>query len=92
MFKAGKTIAEIATERGFAQSTIEGHLAALIEKGIVAVGEVLSTEKFKEISNVFKTRGNKTLSEMKAEMPWASFGEMRMAEAGLKVANPAISG
>ena len=92
LFKAGKTIAEIATERGFAQSTIEGHLAALIEKGIVAVGEVLSAEKFKEISNVFKTRGNKTLSEMKAEMPWASFGEMRMAEAGLKVANPAISG
>ena len=90
LFKAGKTIAEIATERGFAQSTIEGHLAALIEKGKVAVGEVLSAEKFKEISNVFKTRGNKTLSEMKAEMPWASFGEMRMAEAGLKVANPAI--
>ena len=87
LFKAGKTIAEIAKERGFAQSTIEGHLAALIEKGIVKVEEVLSAEKFNQISTAFKNKGERTLSEMKSELPWASFGEMRMAEAGMKVLN-----
>lgn len=87
LFKAGKSISEIAKERGFALSTIEGHLAALIEKGIVEVGELLTPERFNEISAVFKNRGDKTLSEMKSEMPWASFGEMRMAEAALKVLN-----
>ncbi len=84
LFKAGKTISEIARERGFAQSTIEGHLAALIEKGLVDVTEVMPPEKFEEISAIFKNRGEKTMSELKAELPWASFGEMRMTEAGLK--------
>ena len=88
LFKAGITIAEIAKERGFAQSTIEGHLAALIEKGIVKVNEVLSAEKFDQISTAFKNKGERTLTEMKAEMPWASFGEMRMAEAGMKASLP----
>lgn len=33
LFKAGKTIEEIAKERGFVTSTIEGHLAHFVESG-----------------------------------------------------------
>lgn len=45
LFQAGKTIIEIATERGFAVSTIEGHLAQCIGKGELAVDAVLPPDR-----------------------------------------------
>ena len=87
LFKAGKSIAEIAKERGFAQSTIEGHLTALIEKGLLNITEVMPAEKFEEISAVFKDRGEKSLTSLKEQLPMASYGEMRMAEAAMKAAD-----
>jgi hypothetical protein len=46
LFKEGKTIAEIASLRNFAVSTIEGHLAHFISKGILSVHELVQKEKF----------------------------------------------
>ncbi len=49
LYKAGKSIAEIATERNFATSTIEGHLAHYITEGKILVNELISEEKLKLI-------------------------------------------
>ncbi len=84
LFKQGKTIAEIAVIRNFAIQTIEGHLAAFVEKGLVEITSILSKDKYEEIATVMKERGEKTLTDLKPLLPAASFGEMRLVEAALK--------
>jgi len=44
MFKHGKTIADIATERGFSESTIEGHLATFVTTGEVDLSDLVNNE------------------------------------------------
>ncbi len=85
LFKAGKKINEIASERNLTISTIEGHIAACIEKGLIDIGEVMKIERYKEVAAVMKDKGERTLSEMRELHPSIGFGEMRMAEAGIKV-------
>ncbi|MFN0083632.1 MAG: helix-turn-helix domain-containing protein [Ferruginibacter sp.] len=84
LFKEGKTIAEIAVIRNFAVQTIEGHIAAFIEKGMVEITSLISKEKYEEVAKIMKDRGEKTLTDLKPLLPNASFGEMRMVEAALK--------
>ncbi len=50
LFQQGKTIAEIAEERNFAQSTIEGHLAWCVRRGMLKLSDkLLKKEKEKAI-------------------------------------------
>jgi uncharacterized protein YpbB len=84
LFKEGQTIAEIAVIRNFTQQTIEGHLAAFIEKGLIEITSIISKEKYKTIEKIMKDRGEKTLTDLKPLLPTASFGEMRLVEAALK--------
>jgi uncharacterized protein YpbB len=46
LFKEGKSVAEIAKLRNFAESTIENHLAFFVSKGILSVNELVQKEKF----------------------------------------------
>ena len=84
LYKEGKTIAEIALIRNFTQQTIEGHLAAFIEKGLIEITSIISKEKYEGIATVMKDRGEKSLTDLKPLLPNASFGEMRMVEAAMK--------
>ena len=84
LFKDGKTIAEIAKERNFAVSTIEGHIAACIEKGLIQIEEVMPIERFNTLAEIMKTKEDKSLTEMKVLHPTLEFGEMKMVLAGLK--------
>ena len=84
LFKEGKTIAEIAVIRNFTQQTIEGHLTAFIEKGLIEITEIISKEKYKTIEKIMKDRGEKSLTDLKPLLPAVSFGEMRLVEAALK--------
>jgi DNA polymerase III delta prime subunit len=45
LFREGKTIAEIAKERNFAVSTIEGHLTDFVKTGELSVTELVPEEK-----------------------------------------------
>lgn len=45
LFKAGKTVAEIAKERSFATSTIEGHLNRFVKNGSITITELMPLEK-----------------------------------------------
>src|SRR5690606_37452797 len=79
MFKAGKTIAEIAKERGFAASTIEGHLAHYVGLGELDVTQFLDEGKLKKIVEYFKSVKNRGFNEAKSHFgDEVSYSELRM--------------
>jgi DNA-binding NarL/FixJ family response regulator len=52
LYKQGKKIEEIAKERNFATTTIEGHLAQLVRDGKLNAEDFISKEKAKEIRDL----------------------------------------
>jgi hypothetical protein len=68
LWKAGKNIAEIAKERHFAETTIEGHLAHYAGTGEIAIEELVSTEKVKRISEFFIREKTPLLNDAKAAL------------------------
>ncbi len=79
LFKSGKTIVEIAQERGFAASTIESHLAHYVGLGELDVKQFLNEEKLKKIVGYFKSVENKGFNEAKNHFGDAvSYSELRM--------------
>ncbi|NTW34183.1 MAG: helicase, partial [Bacteroidetes bacterium] len=66
LFKAGKTIEEIASERNFATSTIEGHLAHYVSTGELDVSSFVSKEKMEIISEFFTNNKTTSLGAAKA--------------------------
>ncbi|WP_036678290.1 helix-turn-helix domain-containing protein [Daejeonella oryzae] len=49
LYKEGKSIAEIASERGFTTATIEGHLAHFISSGEISIFDIVSKLKVARI-------------------------------------------
>ena len=70
LFKTGKTMDEIAAERGFTRSTIEGHLAHFVGLGELDIFALMPREQVEEIEQFF--RENNTASSAEAK---AHFGE-----------------
>jgi len=54
LFREGKTIQQIAEERGLSVTTIEGHLAYYVGKGEIPVGEFVSKEITELITGHFE--------------------------------------
>ncbi len=80
LFKQGKKIAEIAAERGFAVSTIEGHLAHFVAQGELDISLFLTDEKLKRAADYFLRTENKGLSEARQALGEEfSYSELRMA-------------
>lgn len=67
LYKAGKSISEIAEERGFVQSTIEGHLCQYIESGDVDAYTVVEMEKLDNMLTLI-TDETTSSSEVKAKL------------------------
>jgi hypothetical protein len=81
LFKAGRSVADIATERGLASSTIEGHLSEFVEAGDIAITELLSEERINEILVALSDTdpATKTLKAIREETKEAySYGEIRL--------------
>lgn len=55
MYREGKSIADIATERGLAISTIEGHLTGYIPSGEVDVSLFVTPAQYRAIDEVLST-------------------------------------
>lgn len=84
LFRQGKTIEEIARERVYAVTTIEGHLAAFVETGELNVLELISPEKLELITEYFKSSANLSLSDaITALENKATYGELRMVKSHL---------
>lgn len=61
MFRQGKKVSEIAKERGYALTTIYGHLSFLVGKGELSVTEIVESDKLSEIEAYFNSVDNKLL-------------------------------
>ncbi len=78
LFKSGKTIADIAKERGMAISTIEGHLAHFIGTGEIPIGQLVEPEKVKVIVEYLDKHKGGNLSDIRAGLHnQYSYGEIR---------------
>ena len=85
LYKAGKTIAEIAAERNLAVSTIEGHLAYFIARRELDISEFLTKEQVDEIADFFEERNTESLAEAKAHFGERFlYGQLRMVLEHLK--------
>jgi hypothetical protein len=89
LYKEGKTIFEIAEARGFAITTIEGHLAHYVSLGMIPVSQFVAKEKFDMIMEASKKiEGENKLTPLKLELgDDYSYSEIRFALATQKHLN-----
>ncbi len=64
-YRQGKSISEIAAQRGFAASTIEGHLAEFVLTGEVNAFDFLNEEQLKRIHKAAEVVGYEKFSSVK---------------------------
>lgn len=67
-FRQGKSVPEIAEERGLAVSTIGGHLAEFIRTGEVSVYELLPEEKIARIMPLVESADNHNSTPIKLQL------------------------
>lgn len=85
MFQAGKTIEEIAQERGFVAGTIEGHLSHFVEQGVLDIHDLLDKAKVDEIAAFFTEKQTTSTSEARAHFGEKySYGDLRMVLGWMK--------
>lgn len=79
MFRSGKTIPEIAKDRGMAISTIESHLAHFIGTGEIPIEKLVEPEKVQAIVEYLDAHKGGNLSDIRTGLKnQYSFGEIRM--------------
>ena len=79
LYKEGNGIADIAKNRSLTISTIEGHLAWFVGNGDIAVDDLVSKEKQKQIWEAVKIHGSLSHSTLIHNLPKdISYGELRM--------------
>ncbi|KLT66435.1 helicase [Pedobacter sp. BMA] len=80
----GKTIQEIAKERGLSVGTVEGHLAYFISTQQIDVGKLVKPNKIKNIANAVESRKTKSMAAIREFLGKDySFGEIKMVLASL---------
>ena len=79
MFQSGKTIEEIAKERGLVETTIASHLAHFVKQGELDVRQFLPQEKLDKIVAYFKDTEEKNLSPAREALGEDfSYSDLRM--------------
>ena len=79
LFEEGKTIPEIAKERGLVTETIFGHLAKFAEQGLLDLNRIFAKEKIRTFEKTFKENTAETLNEWKKILPPEfQFNEIRL--------------
>ncbi|MBC7776221.1 MAG: helix-turn-helix domain-containing protein, partial [Phycisphaerae bacterium] len=79
LFKSGKTIDEIAQERGFVRTTIEAHLATFVGLGELDIFALMDREPVAEIEQFFREHNTQASGEAKAHFGEKySYGELKM--------------
>ena len=69
LFEEGKTIAEIARDRGLVKETVIGHLAKFAERGMVDISRIVTKEKISAFQKQFKKDPKETLTDWKNALP-----------------------
>ncbi len=79
MFKAGKSIDEIAKERDYVKSTIEGHLSGFIKTGEIKLEELMDIKKAKKLIKLIINTHFEGLNDLRTKLDGNySYGELRI--------------
>ena len=85
MYQSGKSIAEIAHERNYAVTTIEGHLSHYIQTGELDVLTFVSQDKLPTIADAIESYGADRLAPLKEVLgDNYSYGEIKAVVAWMK--------
>jgi len=85
LHRQGKTIGQIAGERGLTTATIENHLAYYVEKGELEVGELVADTERKLIEEIIAEKKDPTMREIReAGEGRVNYGEIRFVLAHLR--------
>ncbi len=68
LFKAGKSVNEIAAERQLATTTIEGHLAHFVGEGELTIDRLVEADKQKAIVSQLKKHTGSSMNEVKSAL------------------------
>ncbi len=78
LFRNGKSVADIAEERGLAASTIEGHIAGCVNRGLLELRDLVSDEKIKRIKLELERNDSGFLREIRDALGGdCSYAEIR---------------
>ncbi len=89
LFKSGKTIDEIAAERVFVRTTIEGHLAHYVGTGEIDISELMPQANVDEIEQFIRDNNAPGSAEIKAHFgDKYSYGEIKMVQSKLNPSKP----
>lgn len=82
LFKSGLDIDGVASERGLARSTIEGHLARGIADKELDISPYIEEAELKEIESAFASSKDKAVSAVRSALDNKySYGKLRMVQA-----------
>ena len=85
MLDSGMSVEAIAKERGLAASTIHGHLAHLVEQGLIEASQFMDKEKYNEILEYFESTFDPNLTAAKDVLGEEyEYGEIRAVLAELQ--------
>ena len=92
LYKAGKTVAEIAAERRLSSTTIEGHLSRFVQNGELDVHEFVNDTKIPAIINAIEDYGSEILSPLKEALGDAyTYAEIKAVIAWMNYKQNALS-
>ena len=79
LFKAGKSIDQIALERELTTGTIFGHLASFTTSGEVKITELMSEKYYSELKKIIPTKTFENITDLKHQLDDKySYGELRL--------------
>lgn len=79
LFKAGKSIQEIADERNLNENTIFGHLASFIASKELKITDLMLEEHYIELKEIIPKKTFENLSDLKHQLDEKySYGELRL--------------
>lgn len=86
LLNEGKTLAEVAAERGLSLGTIEGHAAKGITEGEVEIDAVIAPDIRDKLADWMRENPDKGSNDVRAHFGDAySYGQIRIVQAWLKV-------
>ncbi len=84
LFKSGKSIEEIAEERGFVASTIASHLVYFIPTGEIKITDIMPVNKYKKLKKIIQKIKFDGLTELKNKLDNKfTYTELRLVVADL---------
>lgn len=86
LFKSGQSISEISKERGFVETTIQGHLAHFIPTGEIKITDLMPKKKYMELKKIMQVTTFEGLTDLKNKIDEKfTFNEMKLVARELEL-------